>query len=39
MFYLQLPKSKDSFRAFAAENLSIVLSKSWYDLNVSHILT
>jgi len=39
MLYSQLSNSKDSFLAFAAENVSIILSKSWYDLNVPHILT
>jgi len=28
-----------SYLAFAAENVSIILSKSWKDLNVWHILT
>jgi len=39
MLYLQLSNSQaQSFLAFAVENLSIILSKSWLDLNVSHIL-
>ena len=32
LFYFQ----GQSFHAFAAENSSITLSKSWYDLNVSY---
>jgi len=30
-------REQSCFLAFAVENLSIGLSKSWYDLNVSHI--